>query len=57
MDSASDGTAWFEEVKGVETPAFRIVRKLWVKYGPCAMGIFKRKGIGWSVEWLESKRD
>ena len=38
---------WMEEVKGVETPRFKLVKKLWPKYGPCPLVILKRKGNGW----------
>ncbi|MCO6438967.1 MAG: DUF1064 domain-containing protein [Phycisphaerae bacterium] len=33
--------AWCEEVKGVETPAFRKVRQLWPKYSALEMRIYK----------------
>lgn len=55
-DGLSWSAAWFEEVKGVEMPSFRTVRRLWIKYGPCAMKILKRKGSGWRAEWLEPNR-
>lgn len=34
---------WAEDVKGVETPAFRKIRKLWMKYGPFPLHIIKGK--------------
>ena len=39
-----DGTPRFVDVKGVETPAFRKVKKLWSSYGQCDLHIIKRKG-------------
>ena len=39
-----DGTPRFIDVKGVETPAFRKVKKLWSSYGQCDLHIIKRKG-------------
>lgn len=30
------------EVKGVETPTFKTVKRLWQKYAPCPMHIVKR---------------
>lgn len=44
---------WVEEVKGFETREFKRVRRLWKKYGPCTMIIYKRKGNAWVVERLE----
>lgn len=49
---------WVEEVKfynkhGNEPKDFRRVRRLWAKYGPFPMLIYKRKGKGWNVERLE----
>lgn len=41
-----------EEVKGVETPAFKTVRRLWPKYAPMDMQIMKRKRGRWSIERL-----
>jgi hypothetical protein len=31
-----------EDVKGMETPRFRTVRKLWKKYGPCPLHVLKK---------------
>jgi hypothetical protein len=42
-----------EEIKGFETPAFRTVRRLWKKYGPCPLAIRKREAEGWKTEWLK----
>lgn len=44
---------WVVEVKGVETQRFRLVRRLWPKYGTMPMLIYKRKGKGWDVETIE----
>lgn len=52
-----DGRKHVEEVKGVETQRFKLVRRLWLKYGPCPMLILKRTNIRgttytWKHEWL-----
>lgn len=39
-----NGQCQFIDVKGVETPAFRKVKKLWASYGQCPLHIIKRKG-------------
>ncbi len=44
---------WVEEIKGVETQRFKLVRRLWKLYGPFPMLIYKRRGKGWDVEHLE----
>ena len=49
-DDGGELDARFEDVKGVETARFRLVRKLWPKYGPCDLHILTRKGSGWSAE-------
>ena len=41
-----NGTVAFEEVKGVETPEFKTVRRLWAKYGPAPMYVMKRQRNG-----------
>lgn len=46
----TDGEIWIEDVKGMETDRFRIVRKLWKKYGPLPLHILKRKGKQWNTE-------
>lgn len=38
-----DGTTQAEDVKGVETAAFRRHRRLWLKYGPCPLHVIHRK--------------
>ncbi len=35
------------EVKGVETPEFKRVRKLWPKYGPFSLLVRAKKNGGW----------
>ena len=37
-----NGQCQFIDVKGVETPAFRKVKKLWASYGQCPLHIIKR---------------
>ena len=49
---ASGGEAWAADVKGVETPAFRRNRKLWIQYGPCELRILKRLRDAWAVETI-----
>jgi transposase len=44
---------WFEEVKGYETWRFRMLRRLWPKYGPGKLVILKRRGNDWTKEVLE----
>jgi hypothetical protein len=39
-----NGQGQFIDVKGVETQAFRKVKKLWASYGQCPLHIIKRKG-------------
>lgn len=41
-----DGSAYFVDVKGVETQQFRKVKRLWAAYGPAALHVVKRKGRG-----------
>lgn len=44
---------WFEEPKGFDTPAFRIIKGLWLKYGPTQLHIFYPKGkSNWRIEVL-----
>lgn len=58
---SSDGHCRYEDVKGVETAKFRLIRKAWAKYGPCDLWVVKLKGKRWDVEiikgggkWLET---
>ena len=37
------GSVWFEDVKGMETPRFRKIRKLWEKYARFTLHIIKGK--------------
>jgi len=39
-----DGSQIYEEVKGFETPEWRLKRKLWIAYGPGELHIYKLKG-------------
>jgi len=44
---------WFEEPKGFDTPAFRSIKGLWLKYGPTKLHIFYPKGkSNWRIEVL-----
>jgi hypothetical protein len=45
-----DGTTVCIDVKGVETAKFKRDRKLWARYGPCALNIVRRGKI---VEVIE----
>lgn len=40
----ADGSYEFIDVKGVETAAFKKVKKLWAAYGPCNLRILKKSG-------------
>lgn len=48
----SQDDVWAEDVKGVETAAFRRNRRLWTKYGPCELRIIKRVRDAWAVETI-----
>lgn len=37
----ADGSTHYEEVKGFETPEWRIKRRLWLWYGPGKLIVFK----------------
>ena len=52
----SDGLAMYEDVKGVETQAFRRNVKLWAKYGPAPLRILTRVGNGWKIKTIEGRR-
>jgi hypothetical protein len=41
---------WAEDVKGHITPKFARDKKLWKRYGPCALCIIRSNGL---VEWVE----
>lgn len=43
--AVSDGNDWrWIDVKGMETPAFRIKKKLWAEYGPGLLVLVKKSG-------------
>ena len=44
-----DGTRIWEEVKGVETPRWRLVARLWRFFGPGPLRIVKRQHRGFVV--------
>ncbi|MCZ6654838.1 MAG: DUF1064 domain-containing protein [Planctomycetota bacterium] len=52
-------TEWHDvyvvEIKGMETPEFKRVKKLWVKYAEIDMQIMKRFGNRWQVSVLHGK--
>jgi hypothetical protein len=52
-----DGHVFAEDVKGVETPRFRLVRRLWPKYGPCPLRVVKCRGRKWSIELIPGKKE
>lgn len=43
---------WFEDVKGMETPAFKKIRKRWEKFGPAPLVVVKRSGKKWKEETI-----
>jgi hypothetical protein len=45
----------FEDTKGVETPSFRRVRKLWTKYMTLPLYVLKRGREGWTREIVNGK--
>lgn len=51
----NQGNVWAEDVKGVETQRFRLVRRLWPKYGPHPLHVIKRRGRRWFVEQIGGK--
>lgn len=51
----AQGNLWAEEVKGIETERFRLVRRLWPKYGPWPLHVIKRRGRGWEIEVLPGR--
>lgn len=40
----NDGSKFYVDVKGMETPIFRKNKKLWAKYGPGQLHIVKKSG-------------
>lgn len=49
----ADGAYYFVDVKGVETAAFKKVRKLWAAYGPAKLYIAKKRGKYFVYETIE----
>lgn len=52
------GNGWVtiaEDVKGIETDRFRIIKRLWLCYGECPLRIVKRQGSVWQSEELRVK--
>ena len=47
------GDSWVEEVKGFETPRFRLIKRLWRRYGPCRLVVLKRRSNEWACEFIE----
>jgi hypothetical protein len=45
LDSAT-GDAHVEDIKGIITPKFRVVMKLWLRFGPCPLRVLKDSGDG-----------
>ena len=41
---------WAEDVKGVETPAFRKNKRLWKSYGPCPLRIIRGGKVVETIE-------
>ena len=44
-----NGEVWAEDVKGMETQAFKRHKRLWRKYGPCPLRIVKLAGKKWKT--------
>jgi len=49
------GTVWFEDVKGVQTPRFRQVRRLWRKYMHVPLVVLRWTRGAWSREAIEGR--
>jgi hypothetical protein len=45
-----DGRTVFIDVKGVETPVFRLKARLWVVYGPGLLRVVVRNGKGFMID-------
>lgn len=45
-----DGRWRAEDVKGFETAAFKKIRRLWERYGPCELRVVTRHTDHWEVE-------
>lgn len=50
------GRCYFDEVKGVETDKFKIVKELWCERGPCEMRVRTKKGKTWFCEVVPGKK-
>ncbi len=57
QDAAPLNVEWAEDVKGHETIRFKVVRRLWAKYGPMPLRILKRTGSTWRVETIAGGAD
>ena len=44
---------WVEDVKGVETPAFKKNKRLWRSYGRCLLVVKTRRNNRWINEMVE----
>ena len=51
----------YEDVKGMETARFKMVRKAWAEFGPCDLWVVRKKGSKLETEvvkgggkWLET---
>lgn len=42
-------TTYAVEVKGVDLPSFKKIKKLWRKYGTMALQVMKRRGNRWQI--------
>lgn len=47
---------WVEDVKGVETPAFKKTVQLWRRYGPGPLVVLKSSKYGWSRQFVLPRR-
>lgn len=46
----TDKDPWYEDVKGMETAAFKKNVKLWARYGRLPLHILTREGSSWKTE-------
>ena len=49
------GAVEAEDVKGMETPAFKKNKRLWSAYGPCKLILRKASGANWDSEVINPK--
>jgi predicted RecB family nuclease len=47
-----DGSYEFVDVKGVETPAFKRIVRLWESYGPCSLRVIRKKGKSFATAYV-----